>query len=142
MKRQTLDTGWIISRLRAPSTAPSLPNTIPAAVPGNVHLDLMAAQLITDPYLDVNEISQDWIGRAAWRYRLAFDWDSEEAERIDLSCLGLDTAARLELNGAVLESLNAMRARSLKAGRLPVMVVLTDGEVGNESAIQIGRAHV
>lgn len=54
MKRQTLDTGWTISRLRAPSTAPALPNSIQAAVPGNVHLDLMAAQLITDPAFHEN----------------------------------------------------------------------------------------
>lgn len=101
MKRQLLDTGWTLSRLGAPSTAPALPATVPATVPGNVHVDLLSARLITDPYLDVNEISQDWIGRSVWRYRLAFDWDGDGADRVDLSCLGLDTAARLELNGAL-----------------------------------------
>ena len=148
MKRQTLDTGWIISRLRAPSTAPSLPNTIPAAVPGNVHLDLMAAQLITDPYLDVNEISQDWIGRATWRYRLAFDWDSEEAERIDLSCLGLDTAARLELNGTVLgETRNMHRSYrfdigdNLNSGRNELIVDFQSAyEHGEAVRKQLGSA--
>ena len=148
MKRQTLDTGWTISRLRAPSSAPSLPNTIPAAVPGNVHLDLMAAQLITDPYLDVNEISQDWIGRAAWRYRLAFDWDREDAERLDLSCLGLDTAARLELNGKVLgETHNMHRSYRfdigdhLKSGRNELIVDFQSAyEHGEAVRKQLGSA--
>ncbi len=148
MKRQTLDTGWTLSRLRAPSNAPALPNSIPASVPGNVHLDLMAAQLITDPYLDVNEISQDWIGRAAWRYRLAFDWDGKDAERIDLACLGLDTAAHLELNGTALgETRNMHRsyrfdiADHLKNGRNELIVDFQSAyEHGEEVRKQLGSA--
>lgn len=148
MKRQTLDTGWTLSRLRAPSSAPALPNSVPAAVPGNVHLDLMAAQLITDPYLDVNEISQDWIGRSAWRYRLAFDWDGEDAERIDLSCLGLDTAARLELNGSLLgETRNMHRSyrfdigNQLKSGRNELIVDFQSAyEHGEEVRKRLGSA--
>ncbi|NLR98457.1 glycoside hydrolase family 2 protein [Rhizobium sp. P38BS-XIX] len=148
MKRQTLDTGWTISRLRAPSTAPALPNTIPATVPGNVHLDLMAAQLITDPYLDVNEISQDWIGRSTWRYRLAFDWDSDDNERVDLSCLGLDTAARLEMNGTLLgETRNMHRSyrfdigAHLKDGRNELIVDFQSAyEHGEEVRKQLGSA--
>jgi len=148
MKRQTLDTGWTISRLRAPSTAPTLPNTVAAAVPGNVHLDLMTAQLITDPYLDVNEISQDWIGRSAWRYRLAFDWDGDDAERVDLSCLGLDTAARLELNGTLLgETRNMHRSyrfdidEHLNSGRNELIVDFQSAyEHGEEVRKQLGSA--
>ncbi len=148
MKRQTLDTGWTISRLRAPSSAPALPNSIPATVPGNIHLDLMAAQLITDPYLDVNEISQDWIGRSAWRYRLPFDWEGEDAERVDLSCLGLDTAARLELNGSLLgETRNMHRnyrfdiADHLKSGRNELIVDFQSAyEHGEEVRKQLGSA--
>ena len=148
MKRQTLDTGWTLSRLCAPSSAPVLPNSVPASVPGNVHLDLMAAQLITDPYLDVNEISQDWIGRSAWRYRLAFDWDGDDAERIDLACLGLDTAARLELNGTALgETRNMHRsyrfdiADQLKNGRNELIVDFQSAyEHGEEVRKQLGSA--
>ncbi|KAA1180082.1 glycoside hydrolase family 2 protein [Rhizobium tropici] len=148
MKRQTLDTGWTLSRPRAPSSAPALPNSVPAAVPGNVHLDLMAAQLITDPYLDVNEISQDWIGRSAWRYRLAFDWDGEDAECVDLACLGLDTAARLELNGAPLgETRNMHRSyrfdigNHLKNGRNELIVDFQSAyEHGEEVRKQLGSA--
>ncbi|MFT4184212.1 MAG: glycoside hydrolase family 2 protein [Rhizobium sp.] len=124
MKILPLDSGWTLSRLSAPSTAPALPATIPATVPGNVHVDLLSARLITDPYLDINEISQDWIGRSVWRYRLAFDWDNDGADRVDLSCLGLDTAARLELNGTLIgETRNMHRSYrfdirdSLKNGR-------------------------
>lgn len=135
MKTLALDTGWIVSRLRAPSTAPSLPATIPATVPGNVHVDLLSARLITDPYLDVNEIAQDWIGRSAWRYRLAFDWDSDDADRVDLSCLGLDTAARLELNGALLGETSNMH----RSYRFDIREKLKDGR--NELVIDFESAY-
>ncbi|MEZ2222611.1 glycoside hydrolase family 2 protein [Rhizobium sp. RCC_161_2] len=136
MKTLALDTGWTLSRLRAPSTAPSLPATIPATVPGNVHTDLLSARLITDPYLDVNEISQDWIGRSAWRYRMAFDWDSDEADRVDLSCLGLDTAARLELNGTMLGETRNMH----RSYRFDIREKLKDGR--NELIIDFESAYV
>ena len=49
----------------------------------------------------------------------------------------VDARGGTELNGAVLQALQAMKNRSgnKKSARLPVVVVLTDGEVGNESAI-------
>ncbi|QND45843.1 glycoside hydrolase family 2 protein (plasmid) [Rhizobium lusitanum] len=136
MKTLALDTGWTLSRLRAPSTAPSLPTTIPATVPGNVHTDLLSARLITNPYLDVNEISQDWIGRSAWRYRMAFNWDSDDADQVDLSCLGLDTAARVELNGTLLGETRNMH----RSYRFDIREKLKDGR--NELIIDFESAYV
>ncbi|MDA0565607.1 glycoside hydrolase family 2 protein [Streptomonospora sp. S1-112] len=73
---------------------------LPAAVPGCVHTDLMAAGLIPDPYAGTNEERLHWIGRTDWTYRLRFDAAfAAGAERVDLVCDGLDTVARVLLNG-------------------------------------------
>src|SRR5688500_7699993 len=79
-----------------PAEAAARP-TVPAAVPGCVHTDLLAAGLIPDPSLDDSEERLHWIGRTDWRYECAFDWDDPGAERVDLVCAGLDTVATLTL---------------------------------------------
>jgi beta-mannosidase len=71
---------------------------VPATVPGCVHLDLLAAGLIEDPYLDDNEARTAWIGRTDWIYETAFEWVPDE-DRVDLVCHGLDTVATVTLNG-------------------------------------------
>lgn len=76
------------------------PAGIPATVPGCVHTDLMAANLIPDPYQGRNETELGWIGRTQWSYTTTFDATAlAEAERIDLECAGLDTVATVFLNG-------------------------------------------
>src|SRR5882672_10498886 len=89
---RALHDGWTLSSAQ---TGP-----VPATVPGCVHTDLLAAGLIPDPYLDDNEESLGWIGRADWAYELGFDWTSaDRADRADLVCAGLDTVAKITLNG-------------------------------------------
>ncbi|WP_223230889.1 glycoside hydrolase family 2 protein [Microbacterium jejuense] len=73
--------------------------TVPATVPGVVHTDLLAAGLIPDPYVDDNESLLSWIGRCDWTYELTFDAPEEPAARHDLVAEGLDTVARIVLNG-------------------------------------------
>jgi len=90
---------WTLSHL-TPSLAPQpLPADIPATVPGCVHTDLMAADLVADPYLDLNEETQHWIGRSDWVYRTVVDLPDAGGERIELVCEGLDTIAAIRLNG-------------------------------------------
>src|SRR3954452_462029 len=67
---------------------------IPATVPGCVHLDLMAAGLIPDPYRDENEAALTWIGRVDWRWETTFEAQAGGGdEHVDLVALGLDTVA-------------------------------------------------
>lgn len=100
LARRPLDSGWTLTCAR-PVGAPPLPQSIPAAIPGTVHADLLAARLIPDPYLDLNEIAVDWVGRCDWRYELSFDWHDDGATSVDLVCPGLDTFAEIVLNGAI-----------------------------------------
>ncbi len=75
--------------------------TFPATVPGCVHTDLLAANVIEDPYLAQNEPKSAWLGRADWRYSCTFTATAEMllAEHLTLVCDGLDTVAELSLNG-------------------------------------------
>ena len=68
-------------------------------MPGCVHLDLMAAGVIADPYLDRNEESQHWIAQSVWEYQLEFVHQPEGGEHADLVFDGLDTVAVISLNG-------------------------------------------
>src|SRR5439155_20700643 len=77
---------------------------VPARVPGCVHTDLIRADKIPDPYRDFNELKLRWIGHTDWQYRTTFAADGKlfDHERIDLVCDGLDTVARIELNGTLI----------------------------------------
>ena len=94
-----LHDGWTLS---ADGDVPYGDRPVPATVPGCVHLDLLEAGLIPDPYLDRNELDVAWIGRTDWRYRCTFDWSGPvDGEEVDLVCAGLDTVATVTLNGTV-----------------------------------------
>lgn len=72
---------------------------IPATAPGVVHTDLLTAGLIPDPYVDDNEALLAWIGHSDWRYETTFDWQPDGEDVHELVAEGLDTVARVELNG-------------------------------------------
>ena len=106
MLKQNLHENWTV---RAAGNMADVPlavkeKDIPATVPGCVHTDLLAAGLLDDPYYGTNELKQAWVGRTDWRYASTFDVDAEvlRHDRVELVCEGLDTVARVELNGALL----------------------------------------
>ncbi|KES07830.1 beta-mannosidase [Streptomyces toyocaensis] len=77
-------------------------NPLPARVPGCVHTDLLAAGLIPDPFLGLNESEVAWVGRRAWTYTRHVDPAETAAghhERTDLVFDGLDTAAVITFGG-------------------------------------------
>lgn len=86
---------------QAEAPAPLRGRDVPATVPGCVHTALMAAGLLDDPYVGLNEESSHWIGRSDWRYACTFDADAALLghARIELVFEGLDTVAVVTLNG-------------------------------------------
>ena len=80
----------------------------PATVPGNIHTDLIANNLIPDPFFGTNEDSVQWVADSVWTYRLLFDADCAgnglQYENHWLVFDGLDTYAEVWLNGKLLES--------------------------------------
>jgi beta-mannosidase len=133
----TLQEGWRLTVAGGHEAVPDglaerlLGEGIPALVPGCVHTDLMAAGLIPDPYIGFNEKQLQWIGHVDWRYSCCFGAPEEfiSADRIDLVCEGLDTIARIELNGTLIG-----RTANMHVGhRIDAREVLRAGE--NELSI-------
>lgn len=103
MFHQTLHDGWRLSATTGEVPAHIAGRTVPAQVPGSAHLDLLAAGLIPDPYVDRAEEELAWAHRTGWRYALTFDAAAPAPdERADLAFDGLDTVATVELNGHLL----------------------------------------
>src|SRR3954470_10130120 len=128
MLKQILHDNWTVHAVSNPGEVPANigHSEVPARVPGCVHTDLLRAGLIDDPYFGQNEPKLTWIGRTDWQYRTTFDADAKlfDQERIDLVCDGLDTVAKIELNGTqVAETINMHRGyrfdvrKALKKGR-------------------------
>ena len=93
---QTVDLGgqWVLKQA-------GTKGAIPAAVPGCVHTDLLAAKKIDDPLYRDNEEGVQWIGEADWIYSRRFDVPGEllHNDRVLLRCEGLDTLAAIRING-------------------------------------------
>lgn len=83
-----------------------------ATVPGCVHTNLLAQGLIADPYVDRNDQDAQWISESGWRYTCVFHADPMPAgERADVVCDGLDTFARVMLNGIEIGRSESMHVR-------------------------------
>jgi beta-mannosidase len=133
-----LNRAWTLRHAGDPSAVPDglHGRELPATVPGCVHTDLLAAGLIPDPYLGRAEQTLQWIGETDWRYRCTFDVDAglRALEHVELVCEGLDTVARLELNGHALGGAENMHL----AYRFPVAPALRPR--GNELVITFASA--
>ncbi|WP_281613498.1 glycoside hydrolase family 2 protein [Flammeovirga sp. SubArs3] len=72
----------------------------PAKVPGCVHSDLIANELIKDPFHRVNEKEIQWIGEKDWEYKSTFKVDQKvlDKDNVTLNFKGLDTYADVYLN--------------------------------------------
>ena len=127
MIRRALHDGWTVRAAAGPSPEPIASATVPAQVPGVVHLDLLRAGLIPDPYLDDNEAKLAWIGLVDWTYETAFDVAAEDlaaSARHELVFDGIDTVATVSLNGAVLADV----ANQHRSYRFDVTSALAAGE--------------
>ncbi len=92
--RQSLDGDWQFRQA-------GLDKWHPARVPGCVHLDLLAAGIIPDPFYRDNELRVQWVENEDWEYRREFRLPPAVLgkSRIELVAGGLDTFATILLNG-------------------------------------------
>ena len=103
MMRTTVHDGWRLRAVGGPVPGLIAGRRLPARVPGSTHLDLIAAHVIPDPYLDGHEAELAWMHRVDWEYTTVFHAGAAApGERTDLVFDGLDTVATVELNGDVL----------------------------------------
>jgi len=106
--------------------------TVLAHVPGQVQLDLMRAGKLPDPYHGMNESECLWVGQGEWEYRRKFEADAKllaEREAV-LVCGGLDTVARVSVNGTEVGRADNMFRRYV----FDVKSALREGE--NEVAVR------
>jgi beta-mannosidase len=120
-----LDQGWQFRQVVA-GAQEAESGWLPATVPGDVHLDLLANKKIADPFFRDNEPKLQWIQNESWEYRLNFDVTAALLTRsnVDLVFDGLDTACGVYVNGAkVLDADNMFRV-----WRVPVKGHLHEGK--------------
>jgi len=106
-----LDHGWEFRQVTAGAQT-SENGWLPATVPGDVHLDLLANKKIPDPFVRDNEAKLQWIEQEAWEYRTYFDVTPALLARknLDLVFDGLDGVAEVYVNGArILDTGNSFR---------------------------------
>lgn len=107
MIQTELDTGWRFSCrswLKPPGTLGySRYEWLPASVPGHVHLDLIKSGVITNPFVELQEIACQWIDAEDWVYVTEFSFEPRaHLPRRVLRFEGLDTICSIALNGIVL----------------------------------------
>lgn len=103
MQRQSLNGKWVAS-------CAARKIKIPAAVPGDIYKDLLTAKKIPDPFYRDNELQLDWIGESSWTFTRNFKIDKSlfDKNRVMLKCHGLDTLAKITINGKILAETNNM----------------------------------
>ncbi|MCW6003451.1 glycoside hydrolase family 2 protein [Micromonospora sp. CPCC 205371] len=135
MTHTTLHDGWRLRALAGPMPDLLARRDVPARVPGSTHVDLMAAGLIPDPYLDRNEAALTWMHRVDWQYATVFQASAPRVgERVELVFDGIDTIATIELNGDVL----GHTANMHRGYRFDVSESLRDG--GNDLTVTLRSA--
>lgn len=114
-EKRFLHEGWTVSLVDS-DRSEQVPVSIPelaAQVPGCVHLDLMEAKLIPDPFYGMNEKSVAWVSEQDWSWKTTFtieasDIPSAEGDRLQLVFEGIDTVADILLDGELLASVDNM----------------------------------
>ncbi len=138
--RQLIDAGWRVREVAAPATPEHnrLP-WLPAQVPGHVHLDLMRAGVIPDPFQRLHERDVAWVTESDWEYETVFTVADPVPAHAHLLFHGLDTVAEIALNGEALGTSDNM----FYAHEFPVGGKLRAGEnhlsVTFRSALRVGR---
>ncbi|MDE2054221.1 MAG: glycoside hydrolase family 2 protein [Xanthomonadaceae bacterium] len=125
---QSLGSGWQFRIAPDDAHAREHPRAVqwlPATVPGSVQTDLMALELIPDPYWRDDEAKVQWVGLSNWQYRKSFNVDAATLARahVDLMFDGLDTFADVYLNGHKILAADNMFRR----WRVPVKSLLHTG---------------
>jgi beta-mannosidase len=120
----TLDHGWQFRQVAAVGQQEEN-GWLPATVPGDVHLDLLANKKIADPFFRDNEAKLQWIENASWEYRLNVDVTPGLLARsnVDLVFDGLDAASQVYVNGALVLTADNM----FRVWRVPVKGHLHEG---------------
>ena len=89
------DSSWFVGALApqkfpAPNDFARVQGWIPATVPGDVRLDLLAINKIPDPFLGKNNDASQWVDEYDWWYRRNIELDAKSTARFFLIFDGID----------------------------------------------------
>ena len=91
---------------------------VDAKVPGGVYTDLADAGVIVpvdELYYRFNDVNTRWVAYENWNFSARFELNASHTRRADdsliLDCKGLDTAARISINGHHLGNADNMFTR-------------------------------
>ena len=137
MIRLELTDQWHLRAVRGPVPHGGLPGrSVGAEVPGSTHLDLLAAGVIPDPFLDCHEPDLAWMHRVDWEYSTVFRASAvRPGERVELVFDGIDTVATVRLNDQVL----GHPANMHRSHRFDVTQALRPGD-GNDLVVEVASA--
>lgn len=134
----------VLQSLSSPSASWTVRNfngsiALPATVPGVIHLDLLSAGMIGEPYAGLNVDSQAWVkNEAAWVWSCNFVPSAAllASPRVELVAEGVDSVATISLNG------NALWAQDDAFVRTVVDVggLLRGGGVGNTLTVAVSSS--
>ncbi len=125
--RQSLASAWRFRQADSnESTEHNQGEWLPAQVPGSVHTDLLALGRIPDPFVADNELRVQWVADKDWEYALTFKVSPDllAEEHVSLVCDGLDTLAKVTLNGETVGHADNM----FRCYRWDVKPLLVEGE--------------
>ena len=108
-------------------SAVNLPESIPATVPGCIHTDLIAANIIADISVDGREDDQMWIWKTDSKYSTVIK-KSDSHKHASLIFHGLDTLASIYINGKLKLSTKNMH----RSYELDISEELRSGDVALE----------
>ncbi len=82
----------------------------PANVPGTIHTDLIANNMIPDPFINANEKAVQWVPEYEWWYRREIELSPEVVSQqvVELVFEGLDSIATVWMNGVKVGEANNM----------------------------------
>jgi len=140
--RWSLTYGAVTTATMETAAPPAGWKTIPAKVPGNVELDMMAAGELPDPSIGNNILKLRQLEDKQWWYEREFDAPAPAGgERVELVFDGLDCIATIWVNG----QLAGHTANMLIPQRLDVTPLLRPGRnhlrVRIDPAVLVGRLH-
>ncbi|KAJ3041625.1 hypothetical protein HDV00_008901 [Rhizophlyctis rosea] len=103
-KKRNLDIPSVWDERSSFSTTTSHPSRqwTPTTIPSDIHLELLKAGRIPDPFVDFNEHKVQWVGDQDWLYATMFTPSSPAAPHTELIFRGLDTYCTIYLNGTLI----------------------------------------
>ncbi|KAF9075879.1 glycoside hydrolase family 2 protein [Rhodocollybia butyracea] len=125
---------------------------LPAFGSTTVHVELLKAKRIPDPFLGLNEHDVQWVGESDWIFKQSFVVSENDLRyaNIDLVFEGLDTFAAITLNGKeILKTSNqfvgyrAGAKQHLKSGENELVIYFTSAfEKGRDVEKQHGKLNL